>query len=88
MDLRGGIYVDVGANHPTSISNTFLLYRHGLHGVTIEPNPELSQLHRRFRRRDVVVSVGSSKACPTLQLSYLEMKSAAPMKKLSPCGNG
>jgi FkbM family methyltransferase len=57
-DLRGGIYVDVGANHPTSISNTFLLYRHGLHGVTIEPNPELSQLHRRFRRRDVVVSVG------------------------------
>jgi hypothetical protein len=30
----------------------------------------------------------SSKASPTLELSYLERKSAAPMKKLSPCGNG
>jgi FkbM family methyltransferase len=60
-DLRDAIYVDVGANHPTDISNTYLFYRRGHFGVTIEPNQELARLHRRFRPRDIVVPVGCGK---------------------------
>ena len=59
-DLASGIYVDVGANHPTSISNTYLFYRKGYHGITIEPNPELSQLHQKFRPRDIILNIGCS----------------------------
>jgi FkbM family methyltransferase len=59
-DLKGSLYVDVGANHPSDISNTYLLYRHGLNGVVIEPNLELIKLFRRFRKRDIALSVGCS----------------------------
>ncbi len=61
-DLRGQgkIYVDVGANHPSRISNTYLLYRSGFSGVVIEPNAELLRLHRAFRPRDIAIGVGCS----------------------------
>jgi FkbM family methyltransferase len=48
-------YVDVGANHPSRLSNTYLLYRHGFSGVVVEPNESLLALHRRFRPRDIAV---------------------------------
>jgi FkbM family methyltransferase len=57
-DLSHSLYVDVGANHPTSLSNTYLLYRQGLHGVVIEPNQELLRLHHMIRTRDIGIGVG------------------------------
>jgi FkbM family methyltransferase len=57
-DLSASIYVDVGASHPTTISNTYLFYRRGLHGITIEPNLEYLALHRRFRPRDMILAAG------------------------------
>ena len=30
-------YLDIGANHPMSLSNTYLLYKQGASGVLIEP---------------------------------------------------
>jgi FkbM family methyltransferase len=62
---QDAIYVDVGAHHPTRISNTYLLYRAGHRGVLIEPNRELLGLHRMFRRRDITISVGCG-ATPSL----------------------
>lgn len=56
--LLDGIYIDVGANHPTSISNTYLFYRRGLRGLIIEPNPELARLHRIFRGEDTILPIG------------------------------
>jgi FkbM family methyltransferase len=58
LDLKKGIYVDIGANHPTRISNTYLFYRHGFKGVVIEPNMRLLFLHRWFRPRDISIGVG------------------------------
>lgn len=57
-DLKGAIYIDVGANHPTSISNTYLFYRLGYKGICIEPNKELVKLHKIFRKNDLIISVG------------------------------
>ncbi|HWB90618.1 MAG TPA: FkbM family methyltransferase [Puia sp.] len=59
-DLKGSMYVDVGANHPSDISNSYLLYRHGLQGVVIEPNLELIKLFERFRKRDIALAIGCS----------------------------
>lgn len=51
-----GFYIDVGANHPVTHSNTWLFYRNGWRGITVEPNPELASLHRVRRPRDVVLA--------------------------------
>jgi FkbM family methyltransferase len=56
---RTGTYIDVGANHPFRLSNTYLLYRHGWRGVTIEPLRYLSAKHRRFRPHDVQVNAAA-----------------------------
>ena len=58
--IHKGIYVDVGANHPSSISNTYLLYCNGYSGIVIEPNKELINLFRIFRKRDIPICVGCS----------------------------
>jgi len=57
-DLSRGIYVDVGAWHPSRISNTYLFYRRGLRGVLVEPNARMVRLLRRFRPRDWVIAGG------------------------------
>jgi len=57
-DVRRGYYVDVGANHPAILSNTFRLYCMGMRGITIEPNDTLCAFHARYRPGDTVVCAG------------------------------
>jgi FkbM family methyltransferase len=54
---KKGIYIDVGASHPFIISNTYLLWKHGWRGVTVEPIPYLYERHLRFRKGDVALNV-------------------------------
>jgi FkbM family methyltransferase len=60
IDVCNYIYVDVGANHPTDISNTYLLYRKGMSGIVLEPNRELCRLFKFARGRDTVLNIGCS----------------------------
>jgi FkbM family methyltransferase len=53
-----GFYLDIGANHPVVMSATYLLYREGWQGITVEPIPDLCTLHTRLRRRDICLNVG------------------------------
>ena len=64
---KDAIFMDVGANHPTRISNTYLLYRKGWCGIAVEPNAELVKLHRLFRPRDIQVNVGAGREASLLQ---------------------
>jgi FkbM family methyltransferase len=57
-DLRRGFYVDVGANHPAALSNTFRLYCLGMRGISIEPNDTLCAFHAKYRPGDTVVCAG------------------------------
>ena len=56
--LSTGFYVDVGANHPSKLSNTFRLYTLGMRGITVEPNYSFCRLHQRYRPGDVCVCTG------------------------------
>lgn len=85
-NLLKGIYVDVGANHPTSISNTYLFYRKGYHGISIEPNHELTRLHRWFRRRDKVIEVGVGSHAGILEFSISKTPVLSSFNKIE--GNG
>jgi FkbM family methyltransferase len=58
--IKKGNYIDVGANHPTTISNTFGLYKNGFKGYIVEPNKELANLYKYFRKRDMVFQFGLS----------------------------
>lgn len=51
-------YLDIGANHPDFISNTYLFYKQGCRGVCVEPNRRLYEKHRRVRPEDVCLNVG------------------------------
>lgn len=50
-----GRYVEVGANHPESLSISRAFYDLGWSGVTVDPVAEYGELHRRDRPRDTFV---------------------------------
>jgi FkbM family methyltransferase len=69
---KPGFYVDVGCNHPTNYSNTFMLYKRGWHGINIDANPALIALHRRLKPRDQSVFAAIAKDRKTLTFTEFE----------------
>jgi FkbM family methyltransferase len=53
-------YIDIGANHPTLLNNTYLFYKEGSKGITIEPNLSLHKKLKGKRRRDINLCMGIS----------------------------
>ena len=53
-----GTYVDVGANDPHRLSNTYALYRSGWRGVTVDPIRSLVSRHKQLRPQDIQVLAG------------------------------
>jgi len=58
---RSGMFVEVGANHPTKENQTWFLEQQGWAGVLVEPNPDLFRLlcEQRPRSRAVQAAVGA-----------------------------
>lgn len=55
-----GFYVDIGAHHPMRLSNTYLLYLRGWHGINIDAMPGSMIAFNRMRPRDLNLEVGIS----------------------------
>lgn len=51
-------YLDVGANEPKALSNTYRLYTRGSRGVCVEPNPVLYQKLLKERKYDTCINAG------------------------------
>jgi FkbM family methyltransferase len=51
-----GFYVDVGCNHPISMSNTYRFYLRGWRGIAIDANAEFKELFARLRPNDIFVN--------------------------------
>ena len=51
-------YLDIGAHHPTYLSNTALFYLLGARGINIEPDPALFREFPRHRAGDVNLNIG------------------------------
>ncbi len=51
-------YIDIGAHHPTFLSNTHLFYENGSTGVCVEPDPFLFEPIRKARKRDICLNIG------------------------------
>jgi FkbM family methyltransferase len=50
---RDGLYIDVGAHHPSRFSVTRHLYQMGWSGVNIDANQELIDAFKKVRTRDI-----------------------------------
>lgn len=59
---RKGRYLEIGAYHPTRLSNTYRLYKNGWAGVVVEPNPEVKKIFKKMRPRDVFLNIGISES--------------------------
>lgn len=59
-EKNDGFYIDIGAHHPFRFSNTMLLYDRGWNGVNIEPNPDVIDLFRKNRTRDINICAAVS----------------------------
>jgi FkbM family methyltransferase len=53
-DIR---YLDIGANHPRWLNNTYFFYANGGKGVLVEPDPELCRFLSEDRPRDRCLNV-------------------------------
>lgn len=53
-----GFYLEIGAYHPTRLSNTYRFYKMGWRGVVVEPNPGVISLFKEIRPRDVMINKG------------------------------
>jgi len=53
MGKRDGLYIDVGAHHPSRFSVTRHLYQMGWSGVNVDANQELINAFNEVRTRDV-----------------------------------
>lgn len=59
-------YLDIGAHHPTHLSNTHFFYARGCRGVNVEPDPDLFQAFVATRPEDVNLNVGVGEATDTI----------------------
>ncbi|MBS1557203.1 MAG: FkbM family methyltransferase [Bacteroidetes bacterium] len=82
-NTENAIYVDVGANHPTDISNTYLLYRNGMRGVLIEPNNELSELAKITRSEDIVLPIAISSQPELLKFNISKTPVLSSFKEIN-----
>lgn len=55
---KNGFYIDVGAYHPISLSNTYKFYKRGWSGINIEPNHNKFNLFKKQRPRDINLNIG------------------------------
>lgn len=58
LEIDKPSYLDLGAHHPVTLSNTNLMYLRGSRGVNIEANPNLIQVFLRERPEDKTINVG------------------------------
>ncbi len=58
LAIQNPTYLDIGANDPVALSNTYRLYKRGSKGVCVEPNPVLCEKLQQKRKRDTCLNVG------------------------------
>lgn len=56
--IKDVTYLDIGANEPKNLSNTYFLYKKGYSGVAVEPNRYLANEFKKCRPMDKVLEVG------------------------------
>jgi FkbM family methyltransferase len=65
LGITEGFFLEIGANHPTKLSQTWLLEKSGWHGILIEPLPHCAVLLRAERPGSRIFEAAVSSADKT-----------------------
>lgn len=57
---KNGLFVDIGAHHPTRFSNTYLFYKSGWRGINIDATPGSMNLFSSYRPKDINIEAAVS----------------------------
>jgi FkbM family methyltransferase len=77
LAIKNFSYLDIGANNPKFISNTYLFYERGARGVLVEPNQVLCEKLRRDRPADKVLNVGIGTSQSTTEADFYQFGAEA-----------
>ena len=55
-DIKNGIYVEVGCNHPIKYNNTYILHKRGWSGINIDLDDLSIKLFKKYRKSDYNIS--------------------------------
>jgi FkbM family methyltransferase len=58
--IKNVSYLDIGANHPCYLNNTYIFYLRGCKGVNIEPNPTMIKRFNVQRPDDISIAAGAA----------------------------
>lgn len=58
LNKKKGFYMEIGAYHPTRLSNTYRFYKNGWGGILVEPNPDVIDKFKKTRPRDMTINMG------------------------------
>ena len=72
IGLEKPTYMDLGANHPIEISNTYFLYRQGCRGINIDANPNSMAVFDILKPEDINLNIGISKEAGLLPFYVIE----------------
>lgn len=75
MGISRPSYLDIGAHHPTDISNTALMYKRGCRGINVEPNPNLFKEFLLKRPDDINLNVGVAGVAGRLTFYMIDERS-------------
>lgn len=74
-EINNFCYVDIGANHSVSTSNTFLFYdRYNMSGILVDANPLLCEELSNFRPRDKVINACITNSNDKTSVFYISDK--------------
>ena len=76
-------YVDIGANHPKHLSNTYRFYRRGGTGINVEPDPSAFPDLATARPSDINLPIGISVTSGTLPFYRLLQIIQVPIETLA-----
>ena len=72
LDCTKPSYLDIGANHPSYLNNTYLFYKKGCTGINIEPDPTLFNFIKKKRKKDVNIQIGVAEKKNILDFYIME----------------
>lgn len=74
-------YVDIGANHPKHLSNTYRFYRRGGTGINVEPDPSAFPDLATARPSDINLPIGISVTSGTLPFYRISASTLSTFNK-------
>lgn len=81
LKIQNGFYVDVGAYHPFSHSNTYLLYKAGWRGMNIDPAYGMKKQFDRYRPEDINIEAGIAEE--NTEMDYYILEEGSTMNSFS-----